>query len=155
MSRWIAALASVLLVVGCEFPGTVKARAFTTGLRAGQSVRYQVHTVVSGTLTAGSSQMPVNSDQRVSETLKVDSVDKAGTAGTAGVTLTTDTLTDSSGAALTTKPGPAKLKIAADGTRPTSARTPTAPAPLASPPTTSTSGTRPSAVSRPRSSTRR
>jgi len=112
MSRWIAALASALLVVGCEFPGTVKARAFTTGLQAGQSIHYQVHTVVSGTLTAGSSQLPVNSDQRVSETLRVDAVDRAGTAG---VTLTTDTITDSSGAALTTKPGPVKLKIGADG----------------------------------------
>ena len=112
MSRWIAALASTLLVVGCELPGTVKARAFTTGLTAGQSVRYQVHTVVSGTLTAGASQLPVDSDQRVSQTLRVDSVDKAGTAT---VTLTTDTITDSSGAALTTKPGPVVLKIGADG----------------------------------------
>ena len=61
MSRWIAALASALLVIGCEFPGTVKARAFTTGLQAGQSIHYQVHTVVSGTLTAGKERVDIYS----------------------------------------------------------------------------------------------
>ena len=112
MSRCLAALASALFLVGCTFPGTVEARVFTTGLKSGQTLRFEVHTVVSGTLTAGPTQLPVNSDQRVSETLRVDSLDRSGTAS---VTLTIDTITDSSGAALTSRPPPVTLKIASDG----------------------------------------
>ena len=115
MSRVLAALASGLLLAGCVLPGTVQARAFTTGFKAGKSYHYTVHTVVAGTLstgTTGSTLVPVNSDQRLTETLHVDSVDKTGVAT---VSITINTLTDSSGAALTNKPPPVTLKIGPDG----------------------------------------
>ena len=71
MSRVFAALASLLFLAGCAFPGTVPARAFTTGFKAGDTIRYRVHTVISGSILVSAQAIPVNSDVTLTEVLHV------------------------------------------------------------------------------------
>ena len=87
MSRLAAALAAVALLAGCTAPWMAQARAFTTGFKAGQTLRYDVHTVLSGSLSVASQAVPLSSDQTLREILRVTSVDRSGTA-TVEVTIT-------------------------------------------------------------------
>ena len=113
MGRRLGALASVLLLAGCAFPGTVQARAFTTGFKAGDTIRYRLHTNLSGSLLVGSQQVPLNSDQILTQVLDVVSVDGAGTAT---VKVTTEDVTgEASGGTAGGKPGPVSLEIGPDG----------------------------------------
>ena len=113
MSRPLAALATALLLAGCSAPGAVEARAFSTGFKAGESIRYQVHTTVAGSLLAAGRQLPVNSDQTLSERLEVRSVDASGTA-TVAVTIE-DVVSAATGGSAATNPAPVTLTIGSDG----------------------------------------
>ena len=113
MSRAFAALASVLFLAGCAYPGSVQARSFTTGFHAGETLRYRVHTTVSGSLLVGSQQVPFNSDQTLTEVLQVQSVDAAGTAAVMVVFL--DRVGRPPAAAGDLKPAPIKLQVGSDG----------------------------------------
>jgi hypothetical protein len=113
MSRCLATLASMLFLAGCAFPGTVQARAFTTGFKAGETIRYRVHTTVSGSLLIGAQQIPLNSDQTLTQVLKVQSVDQSG-AATVEVTIQ-DVVGDAVGGTTTITPAPVILQIGPDG----------------------------------------
>lgn len=80
MGRAFAALASLILLAACGSPGAVQARAFTTGFKAGETIRYRVHTAVSGSLLVAAQQVPINSDLTLTQVLHVKSVDKSGSA---------------------------------------------------------------------------
>ncbi|HVD00804.1 MAG TPA: hypothetical protein VNG93_06615 [Candidatus Dormibacteraeota bacterium] len=113
MSRLLAALAAATLLAACSLPGTLQARAFTTGFKAGETIRYRVHTVVSGSLSLNSQQLPLSSDQTVTEQLTVKSVDRSGTASVElGVV---DLIQQATGAAGSAAPQPAVLQIGSDG----------------------------------------
>lgn len=108
MSRRIATLAALLFLAGCSIPGTVQARAFTTGFKAGETIRYRIHTTTSGTLQLGSQQIPVSSDHTLTEVLKAVSVDPTGTAT---VMVTTEDITGPG----SKPPAPVTLQIGSDG----------------------------------------
>lgn len=112
MSRFPAALAAATLLAACTIPGTVQARAFTTGFKAGETITYRLHTAVAGSLTLGAQQLPLSSDQTITEKLEVKSVDRSGAAVVeVGVV---DPVQQATGAAGTAAP-PATLHIASDG----------------------------------------
>jgi hypothetical protein len=113
MGRCLAAVASVLLLAGCAIPGTVQARAFTTGFKAGETIRYRIHTTASGTLQLAALQLPINSDHTLVEVLQVVSVDAAGTAT---IMVTTENIPGDAiaGPASPTTP-PLTLEIGPDG----------------------------------------
>ena len=113
MGRCFAALASMLFLAGCALPGTVQARAFTTGFKAGDTITYRAHTTLSGMLLLGSQQTPLNSDQTLTQVLKVRSVDNSGTA-TVEVT-TRDVVGVAGGGSSTIGPAAVVLQIGADG----------------------------------------
>ena len=113
MSRTLAALAAAALLAACGLPGTVQARAFTTGFKAGETIRYRVHTTLSGSLGLAAQQLPLNSDRTLTEKLEVTSVDRSGTA-TVQVSLV-DLVQQATGAAGTTTPVPSTLRIGPDG----------------------------------------
>jgi hypothetical protein len=108
MSRGVAALATLLLLAGCASLETAQARAFATGYRAGDTIRYRLHTTLSGSLLLGAQQIPLNSDQTLTELISVVSVDEAGTAT---IKVTTEDVAGDTSAS----PGPATLVIASDG----------------------------------------
>ena len=110
MSRCVAALAIALVLGGCAFPGTAQARTFGTGFAAGQTLRYKSHTTVSGLIFFGSQQVPISSDQELTESVKVESVDSSGTAT---VTITDADIVGNPVSGAT--PSPATLKIGRDG----------------------------------------
>jgi hypothetical protein len=112
MSRSIAGLAAVLLLAGCALPGTVQARAFTTGFKAGETIRYRLHTTVSGFLQLGSQQIPLTSDQTLAMVLDIVSVDPAGTAT---VKVTTEDVIGNSGGSPGGDQAPVTVEIASDG----------------------------------------
>jgi len=111
MSRRWAALAAVSLTTACSVLPTVQPRVFTTGFKAGETIRYTVHTTVAGSLTLGSQQVPLNSDRTLTETLKVKAVDHAGVA-TLEVT-SEDPVQAATGAAPASPP--ATLQVGRDG----------------------------------------
>jgi hypothetical protein len=113
MSRCLAALASAFCLAACSVPGTVQARAFTTGFKVGQTIRYNVHTTVTGSLSIGGQQLPLNSDQTLAEKLEVKSVDGAGNA-TIDV-IAEDRIDAATGGGATLKPAPVRLVIGSDG----------------------------------------
>jgi hypothetical protein len=113
MSRPLAALAAVAVLAACSVPWAVQARAFTTGFKAGETIRYSVHTTVSGSLTLGAQELPLNSDQTLTEKVQVKSVDRSGTA-TVEVSVV-DPVKSATGAASAAAPAPTTLKIASDG----------------------------------------
>jgi hypothetical protein len=113
MSRAIAALASLLFLAGCVLPGTVQARAFTTGFKAGDTIRYRVHTTISGAIVAGGNAVPLSSDLTLTQELHVQSVDKAGTATVEVTSL--DIVGNATGGSATIKPSPVVLRIGPDG----------------------------------------
>lgn len=113
MSRCLAALALLLLLMGCSIPGTVQARAFSTGFKAGDTIRYRIHTTASGTIQAGSQQVPISSDHTLAEIIQVASVDAAGAAT---LTVTTEDVTGNATAGSgSTAPTSATMVIGSDG----------------------------------------
>lgn len=112
MSRFLAALAAATVLAACSIPWTAQARAFTTGFKAGETITYRLHTAVAGSLTLGSQQLPLSSDQTITEKLKVKSVDHTGAAV---VELdVVDLVQQATGAARAAAP-PVTLHIASDG----------------------------------------
>ena len=112
MSRWAAALAAAVALAGCTLPWTVQARSFTTGFKAGETLRYDLHTVVDGSLGVGSQSVPLTSDQELRETLAVKSVDRSGTAT---VEITAQDLVSAATGGSGTPPAPATLQVGRDG----------------------------------------
>lgn len=80
MARLLTALAPLAVLLSCSLPGATPARAFSLDFKADQSFRYQVHVTVSGNLASTAGSLPVNSDQTVTETVKVVQVKPDGTA---------------------------------------------------------------------------
>ena len=113
MSRGLAALVAVLFLATCAIPGTLQAHRFTTGFKAGETIRYQVHTVVSGSLSLKGQQVPLLSGQSRIETLQVVSVDGAGTATVRATNV--DGVGDSTFGTVTGRPAPATFRIGSDG----------------------------------------
>jgi hypothetical protein len=113
MSRALAALASTLFLAGCAYPGSVQARSFSTGFDAGATLHYRVHTIVTGSLVVGSQQVPLNSDQTLTEVLQVQSVDALGTASVMVTFL--DIVGQPAGASAGQRPAPISLQVGADG----------------------------------------
>jgi hypothetical protein len=113
MSRVFAALASALFLAGCAYPGSVQARSLSTGFNAGQTLRYRVHTTLSGSLLVGSQQVPLNSDQTLTEVLQVQSVDASGTAVVMVSFL--DVVGQPVGGTGGPKPAPVSLRVGPDG----------------------------------------
>lgn len=111
MSRFLAALAAATVLAACTIPGTAQARAFTTGFKAGETITYRLHTAVAGSLTLGSQQLPLSSDQTITEKLEVKSVDRSG-AAVVEVTVV-DPVQQATGSGTTTQP--VTLHIASDG----------------------------------------
>lgn len=113
MSRVYAAVTSLLFLAACGFPGTVEARAFTTGFKAGETIRYRLHESLTGTLLLGAQQLPLNVDQTLTQVLRVRSVDKSGSA-TVEVSIE-DAIGNAAGSTTTIKPPPVELQIGPDG----------------------------------------
>src|SRR5579859_7103954 len=113
MSRLLAALAAAGLLSACSVPGTVEARAFTTGFKAGETIRYRVHTTVAGSLSLAAQQLPLSSDQSITEQLQVKSVDRSGVA-TVQLSVV-DLVQQATGAGGTATPPPVTLRIGPDG----------------------------------------
>lgn len=113
MSRASAALVLALLVGACALPGTVGTRAFSTGFKSGQTYRYQAHVVLSGTLSLSGQQLPLSSDQKVNQTIRVKSVDRSG-AATLEISFA-DVIAGGSGATTTVRAAPLTIRIGADG----------------------------------------
>jgi hypothetical protein len=107
------ALAAAGLLAGCSIPGTVQAHAFSTGFKAGQTLRYQLHTVVAGSLSLAAQQVPLNSEQTITEKLDVKSVDGGGNA-TVEVSVV-DLIDQATGAASSVTAAPVTLVVGPDG----------------------------------------
>lgn len=80
MPRYPAALLAAAALAACGLPGATPARAFSLDFQQGQSFQYQLHITVSGNLTSSGGSLPVNSDQTVNETVRVQAVKPDGTA---------------------------------------------------------------------------
>jgi hypothetical protein len=113
MSRTLAALAAAAVLAACSVPGTAQARAFTTGFKAGDTIRYRVHTTLSGSLGLAAQQLPLNSDQTLTQKLDVKSVDGSGTA-TIQLSVV-DLVQQATGAPGASNPAPVTLQIGSDG----------------------------------------
>jgi len=113
MSRGFAAVASLLFLAACAFPGTVQARAFTTGFRAGDTIRYRAHTTIAGSIVVAGQAIPVSSDLTLTQVLHVQSVDRAGKAAVEVTSL--DVVGNPGGGIANSKPAPVVLQVGPDG----------------------------------------